>query len=348
MARSGIRYQDVKDAAETLLGRGLNPTIQRIRELLGTGSNTTISDHLKSWQQQLADTPKAVLPPTVPEAVMAALDAFWTIAVQYAEAAFTEQRDRARQAVTDAEQLRDAALAAQQQAQDQAAELGQQLETTQAAGRDLADRLLVEQERRAVAENAIQAAEQRVEAATQTVGHIRAETTARIAQVDAALQQARTDLAQQAAAAQRRFDAERQRGEASEVQWMQRLDRERSERSAERQKLLIERQDGLQREAALKQELAQVQREQSATSQQLGSVKESLSRLSTERAEACAAVEQYEKQYRATAHALEIAQMRLDAEVARCRQLEQNNGEWRRLLLLLPDVLPKPGDSPTS
>ena len=31
MARSGIRYQDVKDAAETLLGRGLNPTIQRIR-----------------------------------------------------------------------------------------------------------------------------------------------------------------------------------------------------------------------------------------------------------------------------------------------------------------------------
>ena len=41
MARSGIRYEDVQAAAETLLGRGLNPTIQRVREQLGTGSNTT-------------------------------------------------------------------------------------------------------------------------------------------------------------------------------------------------------------------------------------------------------------------------------------------------------------------
>ena len=348
MARSGIRYQDVKDAAETLLGRGLNPTIQRIRELLGTGSNTTISDHLKSWQQQLADAPKVVLPPAVPETVMAALDAFWTIAVQQADAAFLAQRDRARQAVADAEQLRDAALAAEQQAQIQVTDLCRQLETAQAANRDLADRLLVEQERRAVAETAIQAAEQRVEAATQTVAHIRAETTARIAQIDAALQQARTDLAQQAAEAQRRFDAERQRGEASEAQWMQRLDRERSERSTERQKLLTERQDGLQREADLKQEVERLQQEQRATSRQLGSVTESLSRLSAELAEARTAAEQHEKQCLTTAHALEIAQVRLDAEITRCQQLEQDNGEWRRLLLLLPDVLPKPGDSQTS
>jgi len=348
MARSGIRYQDVKDAAETLLSRGLNPTIQRIRELLGTGSNTTISDHLKSWQQQLADTPKVVLPPTVPETVMAALDAFWKIAVQQAEAAFAEQRDRARQAVAEAEQLRDAALAAQQQAQDQVTDLSRQLEIAQATSRDLADRLLVEQERRAVAETTIQVAEQRVEAATHTVAHIRAETTARIAQADAALQQARTDLEQQATAAQHRFDAERQRGEASEVQWLQRLDRERTERSAERQTLLTERQDGLQREAALKQEVAQVQREQRATTRQLDNVTESLSRLSAELAEAGATAEQHEKQCLAATHALEIAQVRLDAEITRRQQLEQDCGEWRRLLLLLPDVLPKPGDSPTS
>jgi hypothetical protein len=62
MARTGISFEDVRDAAESLLGRGLNPTIQRVRELLGTGSNTTISEHLKSWQQQLAKTPKIVLP----------------------------------------------------------------------------------------------------------------------------------------------------------------------------------------------------------------------------------------------------------------------------------------------
>ena len=61
MARTGISFEDVRNAAESLLGRGLNPTIQRVRELLGTGSNTTISEHLKIWQLQLAETPKICL-----------------------------------------------------------------------------------------------------------------------------------------------------------------------------------------------------------------------------------------------------------------------------------------------
>ena len=343
MARSGIRYEDVKNTAEILLGRGLNPTIQRVRELLGTGSNTTISDHLKSWQQQMADAPKVVLPPTVPETVMTALDAFWKIAVQQAEAAFEEQRNLARQAVAVAEQVCDAALTAQQQMQAEATELTRQLEAAQTAHRDLADRLLVEQERRAAAETAIQAAEQRVEAAMNAIAQIRAETAARIAQADAALQQARADMAQHITEAQRRFEDERQRGEAHEARLLQRLDRERTEHAAERQGLLGERQEGLNREAVLQQTVERLQRERLDVSANLSSAQDRISQLSVERDTLHAAARQHQTQHLETEHALEIAHVQLAAETRWRQQLEQEGSEWRRLLA--QGLIPKPGDA---
>ncbi len=263
MARSGIRYEEVQNAAETLLGRGLNPTIQRVRELLGTGSNTTISEHLKSWQQQLAETPRIVLPPTVPEAVMTALDAFWKIAVQYAEAVFEEQRIAAAQAVVEAEQSRDTAIAERQQAQSAANDLRHELEATQATAREFADRLLVEQERRATAEAAIQAAEQRVRAATDTIAQVRAETAARIAQTETALQQTRADKAEQLAEARQRFEVERQRGEANETRLLEMLDQIHIEQSVERQAFATERQDWKNRETVW-QEQREVQHRENA------------------------------------------------------------------------------------
>lgn len=235
MARAGISFEDVRSAAESLLGRGLNPTIQRVRETLGTGSNTTISEHLKNWQQQLAETPKIVLPPSIPEAVALALDTFWKIAVQHAEAVFDAQRTLAVQAAVAAEQARDAAIAEQRQLHTESERLRQQLEAMQATARDLADRLLVEQERRASAETAIQAAEQRIQTAVDTLSQMRAETTARVAQWEATTQQMRADLEQQLAKAQQRFEIERQRSEASDTRLTAMLDQLRVEQNAERQ-----------------------------------------------------------------------------------------------------------------
>jgi len=261
MARTGISYEDVRAAAETLLGRGLNPTIQRVRELLGTGSNTTISEHLKSWQQQLAQAPKTVLPPTVPETVITALDAFWNIAVQHAEAAFEEQRQIAAQAVTAAEQSRDSALADLQKAQAAANDFRLQLEASQASARALADRLLVEQERRAAAETAIESAEQRARAAAETVAQIRAETEARIAQLETLLQQTREDLQRQQAETRQRLEIERQRAEANEVRLTAILDQSRAEWVAERHAFASERNDWKNREITWLERLEQLDRE---------------------------------------------------------------------------------------
>ena len=50
MARNGIQYSDVQQAIDALLARGDTPSVQRIRDVLGTGSFTTISDHFRLWQ----------------------------------------------------------------------------------------------------------------------------------------------------------------------------------------------------------------------------------------------------------------------------------------------------------
>lgn len=50
MARNGIRYDDVCRAIDTLQQRGDTVSVQKVREFLGTGSYTTISDHLREWR----------------------------------------------------------------------------------------------------------------------------------------------------------------------------------------------------------------------------------------------------------------------------------------------------------
>lgn len=282
MARTGISYEDVRNAAETLLGRGLNPTIQRIRELLGTGSNTTISEHLKSWQQQLSETTKIVLPPTVPEAVRTALEVFWKIAVQQAEAVFEDQRLAATQAVADAEQSRNSALADLHKAQTAASDFRLQLEASQTTARTLADRLLVEQERRAAAETAVESAEQRALTAAEAVAQIRTETEARIAQLETLLQQLREDLKRQKAEAHRQLEIERQRGETNEIRLTQILDQNRAEWAAERQALITDRNDWKNREAAWLERLEKQERENASNREALAVANERLRGLTVD------------------------------------------------------------------
>lgn len=51
MARPGITYDEVIAAIDAILAAGEEPTIQRIREHLGTGSPNTIHRHLTAWRQ---------------------------------------------------------------------------------------------------------------------------------------------------------------------------------------------------------------------------------------------------------------------------------------------------------
>ena len=55
MARGGVTFTDVDVAARYLQGQGKNITVDAIRERLGTGSRTTLAEHLKRWKSLQAD-----------------------------------------------------------------------------------------------------------------------------------------------------------------------------------------------------------------------------------------------------------------------------------------------------
>ncbi|WP_247351335.1 DNA-binding protein [Ralstonia pseudosolanacearum] len=52
MARQGISYEQVADAAKALVAEQLRPTLSAVRERLGSGSMNTIHRHLTAWQGQ--------------------------------------------------------------------------------------------------------------------------------------------------------------------------------------------------------------------------------------------------------------------------------------------------------
>lgn len=51
MARPGITYNDVAKAATQLVEEKQRPSIEAIRRILGTGSNSTINQHLREWRK---------------------------------------------------------------------------------------------------------------------------------------------------------------------------------------------------------------------------------------------------------------------------------------------------------
>ena len=89
MARTGIEEKDVFEAADRLIEAGKPPTLEAIREKLGTGSFATISAHLKKWREQkIQESPI----PEPPEALAATLKQIWATAFRMAADEFDGAR----------------------------------------------------------------------------------------------------------------------------------------------------------------------------------------------------------------------------------------------------------------
>ncbi|MBC7413560.1 MAG: DNA-binding protein [Herminiimonas sp.] len=72
MARSGITYSRVAQAATVLIDAGRTPTVDHVREVLGSGSKSTLAPLLKRWKDQHAEAVVAVeagLPASLLQAV---------------------------------------------------------------------------------------------------------------------------------------------------------------------------------------------------------------------------------------------------------------------------------------
>jgi len=72
MGRAGITLHEVSDAAVQLQGRGKNPTVDGVRAILGTGSKSTIAQHLREWRSQQQETTGAL-----PTELLAVVTGLW-------------------------------------------------------------------------------------------------------------------------------------------------------------------------------------------------------------------------------------------------------------------------------
>lgn len=82
----GITQEQVSRAADALVAGGENPTVEKIRQALGTGSPNTVTRMLDTWRGTLAQRLQEVieLPDVPPEAAQAFAEV-WRIAVAHAE-----------------------------------------------------------------------------------------------------------------------------------------------------------------------------------------------------------------------------------------------------------------------
>jgi hypothetical protein len=125
VSRHGIEYQTVKQTALGLLSQGIAPSVQKIREALGTGSNTTIAEHLKVWRDEYASKESHQLPANMPKELIASFEVLWHTAMEHAQNQVTEYKK-------SLESKQEASLKIQQAAEKAVAELNQKMSETAA------------------------------------------------------------------------------------------------------------------------------------------------------------------------------------------------------------------------
>lgn len=111
MPKKSDTTERVQEAADTLLAQGKRPTQQAVRDLLGTGSITTINHALNLWWANLSKRlNRQSEHPALPDPVITAASKLWDQALVYSQASLESQRLEIAQAFeaqqkTDNQQL---------------------------------------------------------------------------------------------------------------------------------------------------------------------------------------------------------------------------------------------------
>lgn len=93
----GITQDEVNAAADALLGAGENPTVEKVRAALGTGSPNTVTRMLDVWRSHLGERLRHLSSlPELPTPVGQAMMGLWQLATEHASQAiagrFAEER----------------------------------------------------------------------------------------------------------------------------------------------------------------------------------------------------------------------------------------------------------------
>ncbi|GAB2799394.1 hypothetical protein GCM10027040_28240 [Halomonas shantousis] len=225
MARSGIQYGDVQRAIDTLLKRQENPSVQRIREVLGTGSFTTINEHLREWRTRREENRDMPAASGVPEPLEKWTQELWDKAQELAVEHLAHYREQADRRVSEAqEQAR--------QAWREAEDAIQRLEALNTHLGQIQARLEEKTALSARLESERQAAEQREAALSQQLLESERRHQEQQAHQERKIQAYREQLDQMQQEAATRLEQEEQRHEAAEARLMALLDESRQTRQA--------------------------------------------------------------------------------------------------------------------
>jgi len=95
MGRPGVTFTEVDEAARYLQGKGVNLTVDAIRARLGTGSRTTLTEHLKRWKALQADGEGKL-----PEPLLALITGLWESLQSQAEKRVQDYQAIAQQEIS--------------------------------------------------------------------------------------------------------------------------------------------------------------------------------------------------------------------------------------------------------
>jgi len=227
MARPGITYDDVKCAAVKLLSLGLAPSVQRIRDTLGTGSNTTIAEHLRTWRDEYAKKDVHHLPANMPKELIGAIEVFWQTAMEQAEKEFlchkaeldNQQEDIAHEKVSVANSV--------STLKEQLIDAHQQLAQKQTQYAAQSAKLAVTQDRLSKFDTELKSLKSQFE---ERLKRVTAEKSALAKQqtvLNKDIKQLQDQSARIAEKHQQALDHERKRQEQSENRWLQLIDKAR-------------------------------------------------------------------------------------------------------------------------
>lgn len=99
MARLGVTYMEVAEAANELVGQGKNPTIEQIRLFIGSGSSTTIANHLREWRRSRLSDETTATKERVPEELVTILRGLWGKVVDQSDITIADLEARHQAAI---------------------------------------------------------------------------------------------------------------------------------------------------------------------------------------------------------------------------------------------------------
>lgn len=348
MARNGIQYSDVQHAIDTLLTRGDTPSVQRIRDVLGTGSFTTISEHFRLWRSEREQNRDVPPPKGVPEVVVTLASELWREAQEVANQTLLHYREEANRQVEAAQLAVESSAQQAANAEQRESALAEHLrhieQRMEALSRELAASQTSENHWHQLAEEARDQVKQferdKQQLTSQAEEHARAHST---------------ELKQQQAAFEQRLLQEEQRHEAAEGRLMAMLDAAQQARAQEEKTQQKRLQQAEQRAVTLSQELSTAQKalhqqqldvsdrekQLSESQQQSAHLQQQNLDLSSQLAELQAAFERQTEQ-----HAKRYEQQEKEQQQAWQEKLWNRMEAMQQQLTDLPDSLTEKQSSP--